>query len=153
MASNCANVFTPPTLAAPGRGLFPSEHRLIMFLPSSLVPLIWSSLDQSNRARVKEHRLSENTIWSGVPPSASTRTDQADPPALVCAFGEQRKLASLPLHYLAEPSSDRALRFHRSPEQRRPSTFYLPLRTKVAYSVTMESKTLRTISTIFSFGP
>jgi len=42
-------------------------------------------------ARLGEHRHPTNTI------------------GLVCAFGEQRKLPSLPIHYFAEPSSDRAM--------------------------------------------
>ena len=47
------------------------------------------------------------------------------PSILVCALGEQRKLPSPPIHYFAEPSSDRGLRFCPSPEQGRPSIFYV----------------------------
>jgi hypothetical protein len=33
LISSCANVFTRPTQAAPGRGLFPCEHRLFISMP------------------------------------------------------------------------------------------------------------------------
>jgi hypothetical protein len=56
-------------------------------------------------ARLDEHRLSKNTI------------------DLVCAFGEQRKLPSLPIHYFAEPSSERAVRFHSSLSRGHPAPF------------------------------
>src|SRR5262245_61040221 len=56
----------------------PSEHRPINGPSKLACSFPKSSLDQSKRARVKEHRLTKNMIWSCVPPSASTRTDQAD---------------------------------------------------------------------------
>src|SRR5262245_41023633 len=97
---------TRPTLGAPRRALFPWAMASIvrssvsMILPSLLVrpSTGWARLLPT--ARFDEHRLSKNTI---------------DP---VCALGEQRKLPSPPIHYFAEPSEDRAMRFHPSREQR-----------------------------------
>ena len=59
MASHCANVFTRPTRAAPGRGLCPSEHR-----QTELVRPGDNILDVGDGIR---------PLVIGVPPSASTR--------------------------------------------------------------------------------
>ena len=59
-------------------------------------------------ARFDEHRLSKNTM------------------GLVCALGEQRKLPRLPIHYFGEPSSDSALRFYLSLEQKAVIHLYDP---------------------------
>ena len=119
---------TPPS-PPQGLALYPCEHRLKWSFQACSFLLLRSSLDQSKRARVKEHRLLKIRL-SGVPPSASTRTDQADPSLLVCAFGEQEKsaaLVALPLVWSSRSSEQRdtvsAIQlFHPSLEQRRPST-------------------------------
>ncbi len=84
-----------------------------------------SSLDQSKRARVNEHRHPENTIDLVCRVPRAQGLTRLIPSILVCALGEQRKLPSPPIHYFAEPSSDRGLRFCPSPEQGRPSIFYV----------------------------
>jgi hypothetical protein len=53
-----------------------------------------SSLDQSKRARVKEHRLSENTIGLVCRLPRAQGLTRLTHPILVCAFGEQRRSTS-----------------------------------------------------------
>jgi hypothetical protein len=81
----------------PERALFPTEHRRrIDFVQLRSLPLLRSSLDQSKRARVKEHRLSKNTIDLVCRLPRAQGLTRLVHPILVCALGEQRKLPSLP---------------------------------------------------------
>src|SRR5688572_2700109 len=86
----------PPSslVLSPGRGWFDLLQRLdkpSKSFKACLFLLIRSSLDQSKRARVYEHRHPGNPIVIPCARFASTRTDQADPPYLVCASGEQER--------------------------------------------------------------
>ena len=68
------------------------------------------------------------------------------PPILVCALGEQRKLPSPLIHYFAEPSSDRVLRFtHR----RSGATIHLlcPLSGVPRWASTRNHRAARVLST------
>src|SRR6476661_5382267 len=54
-----------------------------------------SSLDQSKRARVMEHRLSEHTIGLVCRLPRAQGLTRLIHPILVCAFGEQRRSTAL----------------------------------------------------------
>ena len=92
-----AVVLTRPTPVAPRRALFPGGDgethcpKVHSNHPSKLActSLFKGRLGCFQLRASDEHRLSKNTM------------------GLVCALGEQRKLPSLPIHYFAEPSSDR----------------------------------------------
>ena len=61
-----------------------------------MIPLR-SSLGQSKRARLKEHRLSENTMSLVCRLRRAQGLTRLIRLFLVCALGEQRKLPSLPI--------------------------------------------------------
>src|SRR5215470_11700747 len=110
--SYCARHLTHPTLRTPRRALYPSEHRLLNGPSKLACSFPKSSLDQSKRARVKEHRLSENTMVLVCRLPRAQGLTRLISFLLVCALGEQRRRTGHPPPTFAS-LTQRHVRWHR----------------------------------------